>query len=159
MEDTSAEAPAARIVTAQAARLLPHRPADVWRVVAAFGEIASWHPLIVSSTLEARSPRDDEVGAVRLLRTVDQAVIREELIELDDTGRRLSYRLLDSPFPVSEYLATIAITTPHGRPSGCQVNWTARFTPHDYGETERLRRTFSEDVFKTGLEALHWHLN
>ncbi len=159
MDETSAGAPAANIVTAQAARLLPHHPADVWRVVAAFGEIASWHPLIASSDIEVQQLRDAGIGAVRLLRTVDEAVIREELVELDDTRRRLSYRFLDSPFPVSEYVATIAITTPHGRPSGCQVNWTARFTPHHSGETERLRRTFSEDVFKTGLEALHWHLN
>ncbi|MGW1534563.1 SRPBCC family protein [Streptomyces aureus] len=144
---------------ARATHLFPTDGERVWRAFSDFGGIAAWHPLIAASHLEEVPVATGHAAPiVRLLRTVDGAMIREELLERDERRRTLGYRFLDSPFPVSDYRATVVVAAPQGPDGGCEVTWTAQFVPHDPATAESLRRTFGDDVFHTGLRSLQDHL-
>lgn len=127
-------------------------PASVtWGRFMAFGDIAQWHPLIARSSLEdAPGPGG---GIVRALTTHDAAAIREELVACDPAARRLTYTFLNSPFPVSDYRATVEVSETEIAGS-CQVTWTATFEPDDPADGPRLRALFANDVFQTGIDAL-----
>ncbi|MFB7245621.1 hypothetical protein CW362_09830 [Streptomyces populi] len=154
---SNADTPAVR---ARAMRLLHADVERIWQAFSDFGAISAWHPLIATSCLEeVPAATGCSARKVRLLRTVDGAVIREELLECDERRRTLSYRFLESPFPVSDYRATVVVAEPSGPDGRCQVTWTARFTPHDPAATESLRRAFGDDVFRAGLQALQRHLD
>ncbi|MFI6335884.1 SRPBCC family protein [Streptomyces sp. NPDC050535] len=79
--------------------------------------------------------------------------MREELIACDPEARRLTYTFLTSPFPVTNYCATVEVSETGA--ASCQVTWTATFEPNDPADGPRLRALFAEDVFRTGIEALN----
>ncbi|MFD5630828.1 SRPBCC family protein [Streptomyces sp. NPDC127072] len=144
--------------TAKASQSIPYHPDRVWQAFADFGTIADWHPLIAASTLEGSTPAP-RPGAVRLLNTTSQDDIREELVTCDAARRRLTYRFLSSPFPVSGYLATVDVLPDTDRPDSSIVTWQATFLPDTPAQGPELATMFTKEVFTTGLAALTDHLN
>lgn len=97
-------------------------PDAVWKLVADFGAIAQWNPLVKKVTATG----GNAAGAERVL-TLAKGDITEGLDEVDTPGRRISYRLTREnveALPVSFYTATIEVK-PAG--SGSEVSWEARF--------------------------------
>ncbi|PVZ10883.1 SRPBCC family protein [Actinomycetospora cinnamomea] len=134
-------------------------PADAetaWRVVRDFDGLPAWHPGISASELEGDA-RADQVGAVRRLTLGDGGVVRESLVALDDRERRLTYAILDSPFPVRDYRSTIRVL-PVTSSGECVVTWSVLFDC-DLDEAERLSTLFGRDVFGTGLSGLVTYLS
>lgn len=136
-------------VTARGA--VDHPASAIWGRIAAFGDIAQWHPLISFSALEAAPGPGG--GIVRALTTQDGATIREELLASDPGARRLSYTFLTSPFPARNYRAAMEVSGT-GSATSCLVTWTATFEPHDPADGPRLRSLFGDDVFRAGIRAL-----
>ena len=129
-------------------------PADaeaVWRVVRDFDGLPTWHPGISASELEDGA-RTDQVGAVRHLTLADGGGVREQLVALDDRARRLTYSILDSPFPVRDYRSTIRVL-PVTASGESVVTWSVLFDC-DLDEADRLSTLFGRDVFGTGLSGL-----
>jgi Polyketide cyclase / dehydrase and lipid transport len=129
-------------------------PADaeaVWRVVRDFDALPTWHTAISASELEDGA-RGDQVGAVRHLRLADGGAVREQLVALDDRERRLTYSILESPFPVQDYRSTMRVE-PVTVTGECVVTWSVLFDC-DVAEAERLSTLFGRDVFGTGLSDL-----
>jgi len=134
-------------------------PADadtVWRVIRDFDGLPTWHPAISASELEGDA-RSDQVGAVRRLTLGDGGVVRESLVALDDRERRMTYAILDSPFPVRDYRSTIRVH-PVTSTGESFVSWSVLFDC-DLDEAERLSALFGRDVFGTGLDGLVSHLS
>lgn len=134
-------------------------PADadtVWRVLRDFDGLPAFHPAITASELEDGA-RSDQVGAVRHLTLGDGGSVRERLVALDDRERRLVYAILESPFPVRDYRATMRVL-PVTSTGECVVTWSVLFDC-DLDDAERLSAFFGRDVFGTGLDGLVAHLS
>lgn len=135
---------------AEAAAELPVPYARAWPLVAAFDDIASWHPLIARSELEPGLP-PGAPGHVRRLVTETGEAIRERLLALD--GGRCVYEFAQSPFAVRAYRAALTLEPGPGD-AVCRARWTADFTPSDPAQGPALQDFFASEVFGPGLAAL-----
>ncbi len=126
----------------------------VWSTVRCFDGLPGWHPAIGSSELQEGA--EHQVGAVRRLTLKDGGTVVERLLSLDDEHRTLTYAIVESPFAVRRYVATIRVApvTDGGRTF---VEWFAEFDA-DAADEEQLMRTFGDGVFAGGLGGLCSHL-
>lgn len=129
-------------------------PDQVWKLVASFGGIGDWHPLVKKATATG-----DAAGAERVL-TLERGEVTEGLDEVDPAARRMSYRLSKEnteALPVSFYTATIEVK-PAG--SGSEVTWDARFYRADTtneppeGLNDEAAIAAMTDFIRQGLEGL-----
>lgn len=135
-----------------ASAVIPASVEQVWAVVRDFDGLPQWHPAISSSSL-ADGARPTEVGAVRELALPDGGQIREQLVALDDVERSLSYEMLEGPFPIRSYRATVRAFPVSGGQQ-CFVEWYAHYDAEAADEAE-LDKTFGQGVFATGLRGLN----
>lgn len=124
---------------------------QVWQVVRDFNGLPEWHPAIASSEIEGNGS-SAEVGCVRHLTLGDGGAVRERLTVLDDLDRSYTYEILEGPFPVRSYLATIRVAAITDTGTAF-VEWYAHYDADAADESE-LDRTFSAGVFATGLQGL-----
>ncbi|MFO7961644.1 MAG: SRPBCC family protein [Nitriliruptoraceae bacterium] len=123
---------------------------EVWSVARDF--TGNWHSSVIAdSEIEGGLP-SDAVGCVRNFSLADGGgQLREQLVGLSDERHEFAYRILDSPLPVSEYLATARFTpiTTSGQTFG---EWWVDFrvAPEDEQGTVELVR----GVFEAGLSDL-----
>jgi hypothetical protein len=134
---------ASSVINASAAR--------VWARVRDFNGLSNWHPAIAESRIENGEPAD-KVGCIRnfALRNGDR--LREQLLGLSDYDMFCTYSILDSPMPVTNYVATLRLTpiTDHDRTF---IEWSADFdcAPDKEGE---LVSNIGGNVFQGGFDAL-----
>ena len=84
-------------------------PADrVWSTVRDFNALPDWHPAIAESRIEGGAP-SDQVGCVRAFRLTDGGAIREKLLALSDYDYSCTYSILESPMPLTGYIATLIV--------------------------------------------------
>lgn len=94
-------------------------PNDVWNMVRNFGGLADYMPGVESCTLE---------GDVRTVGMMGIEV-KEQLRELDDDTRKLSYSIVESPMAnMVSHLATISVD-PEG--AGTHLTWTVEVEPDE----------------------------
>ncbi|PKV78459.1 SRPBCC family protein [Nocardia fluminea] len=133
--------------------VLPHSAPVVWQRIAAFADIAHWHPLIGASRLRAG---DDQTapGCIRELTTIDGRTLTERLASYDAQAMVLVYEFVEHPFPVTDYQATMRVLADSdGHDRQCVVQWTADFEPCS-GDGSTERDFFAGQVFTPGLIAL-----
>ena len=123
-------------------------PDAIWKVAGDFAGIAEWHPAIASIKMV-----EGEKEPRRILTLADGAIVDERLIELDDAKYTHTYTILDSPIPLTNYLATISVQ-PEGGQS--RVIWSATYDPNPGGEA--TCEEIVSQVFESGLEALKQQL-
>ncbi len=81
----------------------------VWKVLRDFNGLPNWHPLVGVSQIEDNLPAD-AIGCVRNFQLADGgATIREQLLALSDVEHLCTYSILESPLPVSNYVATVRL--------------------------------------------------
>lgn len=135
---------------AYASAVIEAETGEVWRLVRDFDGLPGWHPAIATSEVEGGAA--PSVGAVRRLSTPDGGVIREQLIALDDAARSCTYDIVESPFPVRSYRATLRLL-PITATGGTFAEWYAHFDA-DGDDEAGLARNFEQGVFGAGLAAL-----
>jgi hypothetical protein len=123
----------------------------VWAAIRDFGALASWHPAIAKSEIEAGQDAD-AVGCIRMLTLTDGATARERLMMLDDSRYRLIYNFETPAFPVANYLATLELA-PVTNGDGTFASWSATFD-EKREDTGVYVDIVSNGVFATGLSAL-----
>lgn len=133
---------------------VPASADEVWALVRDFNGLPSWHPAISESSLESGADAAS-VGAVRKLTLGDGGVVRERLVNLDDTDRRYTYEILESPFPIRSYRSTIRVA-PVTAAGEAFVEWWCQYDAEGANEAE-LNSTFADGVYATGLAALREH--
>ena len=130
-------------------------PADrVWERIRDFNGLPKWHPLIRESRIEDALP-PDKVGCVRNFHLQNGDLIRERLLGLSDYDMFCTYAILESPMPLTDYLATLRLT-PVTEDDRCFAEWSAEFSCEP-GEEEGLVQGIGADVFQTGFDALKRH--
>lgn len=123
----------------------------VWRVIRDFNSLPAWHPLIADSRIENAQPAD-QVGCVRAFRLRDGGFIRERLLSLSDYDYQCVYSILESPMPLSDYVATLKLT-PVTDGNRTFAEWSAEFECAQ-GRERELAQDIGQGVFQAGFDAL-----
>jgi hypothetical protein len=133
-----------------ASSVLPISADLAWEYLRDFGNIAEWHPGIATGEMEEGA--GDRVGSVRRLTGPGGEVFRERLVALDDGERLYTYDMIEGPFPIRSYRATLRLA-PVTDSGLAFADWHAFFDADEKDEAQ-LMKTFARGVFATGLDAL-----
>jgi hypothetical protein len=125
--------------------------ARVWARVRDFNGMSNWHPAIAESRIENGEPAD-KVGCIRNFSLRNGDRLREQLLGLSDYDMFCTYSILDSPMPLTNYVATLRLT-PVTDQERTFIEWSADFdcAPEREGE---LVSNIGGNVFQGGFDAL-----
>ncbi len=122
----------------------------VWPVVRQFDGVVKWHPGVAMARME-EGAANTEIGGIRHLTLPDGGVIRETLLTLDDVGHAFCYDIIDSPLPVTNYLACQRFfPVTHSRQT--YASWEVSF---DTDQPEAMEGVIGDDIFIGGLIGLN----
>ncbi|MFI7094348.1 SRPBCC family protein [Streptomyces lydicus] len=124
-------------------------PDDVWQVIGRFGGLADWHPLLPPSVIEDGADPETS-GAIQAFSVNGQVVIRERLLEKDDSRRMLRYTIHESAVPVSDYVSTLSV---HPHDAGAEIRWAATYEAADELVSE-IEKHFGDNIYAAGLDTL-----
>ena len=119
--------------------------ADVWKKLADFGGLAGWMPGVEKCDVEG-----DGIGSTPTV-AMGPVNIVERLESFDDSGRSLSYSIVEGPMPAQNYLATISVQETGA--NSCHVDWSASFDLPE-GVTEAQIAPALEGAYGGALKAL-----
>ena len=125
--------------------------AKVWVRVRDFNGLPTWHPAIAESRIENGEPAD-KVGCIRDFRLRNGDRIREQLLGLSDYDMFCTYPILESPMPLTDYVATLRLT-PVTDGDRTFAEWTAEFECAVEVEAD-LVSGIGTNVFQAGFDAL-----
>lgn len=125
--------------------------AKVWDRVRDFNGLPRWHPRIRDSRIENGEPAD-RVGCIRDFHLQNGDRIREKLLGLSDYDYFCTYSILESPMPLTGYVATLRLT-PVTDGNRTFVEWTAEFDCAPEAEAE-LVAGIGGNVFQAGFDSL-----
>jgi len=121
--------------------------ADVWKTVRAFDRLQDWHPAVESTTMQG-SP--EQVGSVRTLHLKGGGEIHERLTYLNDDSRTLTYEILESPLPITNYHSYISATaSAAGR---TVVIWGSTFEAK--GAPDAKAKEVISGIYQAGFDTL-----
>jgi len=126
----------------------------VWDRIRDFNGLPVWHPRIRDSRIEESLP-GDKVGCVRNFNLQNGDNIREQLLGLSDYDKFYTYSILESPMPLTDYVATIRLT-PVTDGDRTFIEWSADFQCDADVEAE-LTSGIAGNVFQGGFDALKRH--
>jgi len=122
---------------------LPASVKSVWKVIGGFNALPDWHPAIAKSELS-------DGGTKRTLQLLGGGFIVERLQSQGDEYS-YSYSILESPLPVRNYTAAIAVR-PNGDGNGCRVEWSGDFQAANVPNSEATR--VIRGIYQVGLDNL-----
>jgi uncharacterized protein YndB with AHSA1/START domain len=125
--------------------------ARVWERIRDFNALPRWHPRIRDSRIENGEPAD-RVGCVRDFHLQNGDRIRERLLGLSDYDMFCTYSILESPMPITDYVATLRLT-PITDGDRTFAEWTAEFEC-DAAVAADLVAGIGQNVFQAGFDAL-----
>ncbi|QUS04300.1 SRPBCC family protein [Klebsiella aerogenes] len=123
---------------------IPASVDQVWQLMGGFDSLPDWLPFIPKSVVS-------EGGRVRTLTTSDGGTVIERLEAFDNRQRSYSYSIIQAPFPVVDYLSTIAVVATADS-NITRVEWSGRFTPVNVSDAD-AEALFS-GIYRDGLQAL-----
>jgi hypothetical protein len=125
--------------------------ARVWERVRDFNGLPRWHPRIRDSRIENGEP-PDRVGCVRDFHLQNGDRLREKLLGLSDYDMFQTYAILESPMPLTDYIATLRLT-PVTDGNRTFIEWSAEFEC-DEAVADELVTGIGGNVFQAGFDAL-----
>lgn len=97
---------------------------EVWAYIRDFNSLPKWFPGVTDSHIEA-GPPVNQPGSVRNFGLEGGPRIREQLIDLSDSDHRCRYKMIESPLPVKNYVATVQLLTGDGQ--GTEIEIASQF--------------------------------
>lgn len=134
--------------------VIPAPASEVWDRIRGFNDLPRWHPIVAHSRI-LDDKAADQVGCVRDFTLQNGDRILEQLVGLSDYDFTCTYTILESPMPLTGYVATLRLT-PVTDGDRCFAEWTADFDC-DEAEEEGLVTGIGNDVFQAGFDALKRH--
>lgn len=104
--------------------------ATVWPLISTFGDISAWAPAAKIVHIDGSA-----VGAVRRVDTAFGTFV-ERCEAYDPLQYIFSYRVLESPSPMRDYVAVVRLTALG--PDECQIEWSSEFAPVGDTDGDRL---------------------
>ena len=141
----------ARVYTSS---VIPAPAERVWERVRDFNGLPRWHPAIRESRIENAEPAD-KVGCIRDFRLQNGDRIREQLLGLSDYDYFCTYSILESPMPLTDYVATLRLT-PVTDGNRTFAEWSAEFECA-LDVADDLVGNIGQNVFQAGFDALKRH--
>ena len=123
----------------------------MWERIRDFNGLPRWHPAIRESRIENAEPAD-KVGCIRDFRLQNGDRIREQLLGLSDFDYFCTYSILESPMPLTDYVATLRLT-PVTDGNRVFAEWSAEFECAA-NDAEDLVTNIGQNVFQAGFDAL-----
>jgi len=120
-------------------------PEKVWATIGGFCGIGTWHPAVEACALSTQGGKN-----IRTLSLKGGGTIVEEEVARDDARMAYSYRILESPLPVANYVSTIQVE-PSGS-AGSKVTWTGSFEPK--GASEAEAKAVIDGIYVKGLAGI-----
>lgn len=114
---------------------------QMWERIGDPARFHEWHPAI--ETTESL-----DGGTRRVNTVVGGGRVTETILEQADTHH--TYRIDDSPLPVTDLVATLRVK--EDGDGACSVEWEATFEPLDITEDEAVE--LNRGFFQAGLDAL-----
>lgn len=121
---------------------------QTWEKIKDFNGWQAWHPAFAST--EIISGRGNTKGTVRVLTTKDGAKFTEELVSYDAASRTYSYRITESPLPITDYVSKLEVKAVKG---GSNVVWSSNFHVKDGASEAEMKKAIS-GVYRAGLDNL-----
>jgi len=118
-----------------------------WGLVGDPARLADWHPAIAESPCSAD-------GKSRTCTLADGAEVSEEILRVEPDKRSYTYRIVQSPLPMKDYVSTLSVEPSDG---GCQVTWASEFEPVGIPEAELEK--LIRGLYEAGLGALEASLS
>lgn len=136
---------------AYASRIIAAPVEAVWALARDFNGMPGWHPAIADSLIED-GREADVVGCVRAFHLGDGTLVRERLLELDDSRYFFAYNFETPAFPVANYVARFSLL-PLTTGEETLAIWEASFdeAPEDAGKYVDI---VTNGVFAAGLAAM-----
>ena len=125
--------------------------AKVWAKVRDFNALPRWVPAVRESRIENGEPAD-KVGCVRDFYLQNGDHLRERLLGLSDYDMFCTYSILESPMPLTDYIATLRLT-PVTDGDKTFAEWTAEFECAPELASD-LISGIGTNVFQAGFESL-----
>lgn len=125
--------------------------ARVWERIRDFNALPRWVPAVRDSRIENGEP-SDRIGCVRDFHLQNGDHLREKLLGLSDYDFFCTYSILESPMPLTDYVATIRLT-PVTDGDRTFAEWTAEFDCAE-AEAEGLVTGIGQNVFQAGFNSL-----
>ena len=126
----------------------------VWERIRDFNGLPKWHPRIRDSRIEDALP-SDKVSCIRNFNLQNGDNIRERLLGMSDYDMFTTYAILESPMPLTDYVATLRVT-PITDGERTFAEWSAEFNCAPDDESD-LVAGISGNVFQGGFDALKRH--
>ena len=126
----------------------------VWERIRDFNGLPKWHPRIRDSRIEDALP-SDKVSCIRNFNLQNGDNIREQLLGMSDYDMFTTYAILESPMPLTDYVATLRLT-PVTDGERTFAEWSAEFSCAPEDESD-LVSGISGNVFQGGFDALKRH--
>lgn len=133
---------ASGVVVSKNAPLKGKSAAEIFAKFGAFCAIKEWHPAVAACD----ETKEGET-TFRTLTLKDGAKIKEKLTSTSENS--YSYRIVEGPLPVKEYMATFSVKT---EGDAAVVNWLASFQAKDKPEAEA--KQVIEGIFDAGLKSI-----
>ena len=126
-------------------------PAKIWAVLGDFSGLPGWHPAVATTDIVDGS--DNKVGAVRSIATKDGARIIEKLLAYDAARHTMTYRITESPLPVTHYVSTLSVV-PSG--AGTLVTWKSTFKRDRNAKDvdDAKAKAIVAGIYKAGFDGL-----
>lgn len=125
--------------------------AHVWRVLRNFDSVPLWSSDVTEAIIEDGGPAD-RVGCIRKLTLPDGRFFRETLVALSDADNSFSYDIVESPLPVSNYVATQRFT-PVTTTGQTFTAWAVNFEVSDEDAAE-MREVVGVAIFESGFNGM-----
>jgi mxaD protein len=128
----------------------------VWATVKDFDGVGKWHPAVDKVQLLTGS--SEQPGTIRALTLKDGTSIKEQLVSFNETLHRFTYTMVESPFPITDYMSTLSVqTNAHGK---TVVRWTGTFKrknpadPPPEAESDAAGIALVQSIYQGGLSNL-----
>ncbi len=120
-------------------------PAEkVWELIGQFNALPEWNPAVEKSELE-------QGGRVRRLKLLGGGTIVERLERSDDESFKYRYSIVDSPWPVANYVSELKVVKDDSG-KGCRVEWSSEFEPAGASASDAEQAV--RGVYEAGLKNL-----
>jgi uncharacterized protein YndB with AHSA1/START domain len=80
----------------------------VWEYIRDFNGLPKWFPGVTDSHVEA-DKRSDQVGCIRNFGLEGGPRMREQLLAFSNQGHSYTYKMLEGPLPVSNYVGNVRL--------------------------------------------------
>ncbi len=128
-------------------------PETTWKMIGNFNHLDVWHPVVVASKL--LQGNGQTAGAERLLTLGNGATITEDLLSLNNGAKSYTYKIVESPLPIANYVSTISVSSAADGKS--TVTWSSSFDAKGV-ENKKAVDTIA-GIYDAGLNNLDKHFN